>query len=134
MKVKNDKSWQVSAGSVQLGAVVNGILVGLATAMAGGIVLGALTLQVLAVETHLSTIAGVWGVVSVLAGAFSAGRRAGAKGWLNGGLTGIMLVLVATGLSMIIARGTVTWLGLGRNLLIGLVGGAVAGTIGVNIE
>lgn len=134
MKVRNEKGWQANTGTIQLGAVLNGILVGVATAMAGGVVLGALTLQVLAVETHMNTIANAWGIVSVLAGALSAGRRAGVKGWLNGGVAGVLMVLVATGLSLIMVRSSVTWLSVGRNLLIGLLGGALAGTIGVNIE
>lgn len=134
MRVRNEKNWTASGGSVQLSAVLNGILMGFATALVGGVALGFLTLRVLAVETHLSTIASAWGVVSVAVGALVAGRRAGVKGWLNGGVTGVLMVLVATGLSLVMVQGSFTWAGLGRNLAIGLLGGALAGTIGVNID
>lgn len=109
-------------------------MVGLITALAGGVVLGILTLQILAVETHLQSIAGVWGIVSVLAGALAAGRRAGAKGWLNGSATGALMALIAAGLSAIVLRSDMSWLSLGRSLAVGLLCGALAGTIGVNLD
>lgn len=134
MKAGNDNGWRAGAGGLQLAAVLRGLVVGLITALAGGVVLGILTLQVLAVETHLQSIASAWCIVVVFAGALAAGRRAGAKGWLNGGATGVTMALIAAGLGAIALRSGISWLSLGRNLAIGLLCGAIAGTIGVNLD
>lgn len=134
MKTGKDGNWGAGASGLQLAAVLRGMVVGLVTALVGGVVLGVLTLQVLAVEMHLPRIAGAWCIVAVFAGALAAGRLAGAKGWLNGGATGVLMALVAAGVSALALGSGLSWLGLGRGLAIGLLCGAVAGTIGVNLD
>lgn len=131
---KRESGWQAKdGGSVKVSAVSRGVVTGLALVLVGAIVFGLLTLNVLAVEKNLTTIASVWAGVSLVIAAITGGRRAGVRGWLNGGLVGLMLVVVLMGVALVIDRGGISWLTVARNVGVGVVVGAVGGTIGVNL-
>lgn len=72
------------------------------------------------------------GVVAILWGSARAARRIGTRGWLNGGLVGVIYVLLMQAGGLIAVEDMTLGWSLAVKLFLGFIFGAVGGMWGVN--
>lgn len=113
-------------------AIIKGIIVGLVISLvlllASVLVLNFTSLT----EAAVPYIAFAVGLIGVLVGSGYVGRQVGSKGWLNGGITGTVFVMVLLILGFVFLDNLTLGLHIIPKLFLGFAFGAVGGMMGVN--
>lgn len=113
-------------------AVVAGVLAAFALTV---LVSAILALAIYFANLTESTVSGLLygvGLVTVAAGGAVAGRRAGTRGWLHGGLVGLAYVLLSLLIGSLLFSGPALWADLVGKLFTAFVAGSLGGIVGVN--
>ena len=121
---------------ISLSALLTALLKGLAIALALSVVLlfiAALVFYFTAVPEKITPyLVFAVSLVAILAGSSFAGKRIGTRGWLHGGVVGLLYVILMLVIGLFF-RETVAFSGnLVTKLFLGFVFGAVGGMWGVN--
>lgn len=117
---------------ISLRALIAGVLACAALALVAAAVLGLVMYRTMLPEAILPNIMGAVNLVALVVGGYFAGRRAGAMGWLNGGLAGLIYTALLVVLGLFFFPGPTTALVVVRRALVGFVLAALGGTVGVN--
>jgi putative membrane protein (TIGR04086 family) len=70
--------------------------------------------------------------VSIIGGSMYVGRRVKSRGWLSGGLTGLLYIVVILILSYFITMEALSPTGLLSRLFLGFSFGCIGGMLGIN--
>lgn len=73
------------------------------------------------------------GLLTTAVGGGVASRRALTRGWLHGGLVGLVYVVVSLAVGLIIFPGSALFFEAGRKLVIAFAAGAIGGVVGLNV-
>lgn len=84
-------------------------------------------------EGHVSGVLYYIGLLTTAVGGGVASRRASSRGWLHGGLVGIIYVVVSLAVGLIIFPGTAIFFEAGRKLAVAFIAGALGGVVGLNL-
>ncbi|TDX45431.1 TIGR04086 family membrane protein [Orenia marismortui] len=123
---------QNDSSAVKVSSILRGLVVSLILLLMGSVVLGIIISLSNAVNNSVSKILFILNYLSVFVGGSVAAYSAGGKGWINGGLVGLIYML------MIILLGSL-WnpiiisLSLVSRVVIGFLVSALGGMIGVNV-
>lgn len=118
---------------VDLGAIVAGVIVtflltlAVSALLAVGIYLTDMT------EAHVTGALYYIGLVAVAIGGAAASRRAGTRGWLHGGITGLAYVGLSLAIGTLLFPGGAAMVGVPAKLLTGTAAGAIGGVAGINL-
>ena len=111
-----------------LRGIVYGLLVSLVVLLFSALALNFTTLT----EASIPYLAFVASLLGILIGSSFVGRRIGLKGWLNGGVTGLVFVAILLIFGFIFVPDLSFGLNVFSKLFLGFAFGAVGGMLGIN--
>ena len=111
---------------------LKGVLLALIFSL-GALLIIALALYLTALQEKIASYM-VYGVsiVAILWGSAFAARRIGTRGWLNGGIVGVIYILIMLGGGLIFAGDSALGWSLAVKIFLGFIFGAIGGMWGVN--
>ncbi len=112
--------------------LTSGVLVALLVSVLLLIIISALLFFTPFPEKYMPAAVFLASLAGILLGSCKTGKTLGVKGWLNGGLVGVLYVLVVVILGGFYLEGFLPGLSLFSKLFLGFVLGAVGGMWGVN--
>lgn len=124
----------VSSGSGRLLQVAKALLLGLGTTLLLFVIAALLLTYTALPEGAIPFIAIVTAVLSAMFAGISAAKSAGSRGYLSGGLVGILYALVLYVLSFIASGGLYANMYILILLGIGAIAGAFGGILGINLS
>jgi len=118
--------------SFALSGVVSGTVLAIGLTLIFAVILSLVLTFSSVTEKHLPLIANAGGLISVAVGGAYAARLSESKGWLHGGITGVMFIIVTLIVGSVLFPGVPLALAV-RRAAVAFAVGAIGGVVGVNI-
>lgn len=120
--------------ALQLSAILRGLIGSFIILIAASLILGILfSIMDTLVEEVANRILLVLNYAAIFGGGIYTARKTCTKGWLNGGLVGLLYMVVVLTLGSQYAE-NVTFLEILLRVLSGFIAGAIGGVLGVNLR
>ncbi|MCL4426222.1 MAG: TIGR04086 family membrane protein [Firmicutes bacterium] len=119
---------------LDLTAVAAGVVVSFALTFVASTIMALLLYNMIMSDNRLPLLEDLAGLISVVLGGWYAARRAETSGWLHGGVTGVVYVLIALTLGLALYSVPFILVTSLKRLGAGFLLGALGGVLGVNLR
>jgi putative membrane protein (TIGR04086 family) len=123
-----------SAPSLDLGSILRGLVFTFVIVIVSALILSLVVHTTSITERSLPLVFKLITTFAIAVGGAVAARRTQAKGWLHGGLVGVVFIVLCFFFSFAFQSESLGAVSLGKELGLGLLAGLIGGVIGVNLQ